>query len=129
MNKEEYGILGGIFAKLAKQVQRGIIAGIWSDEDLDYRETNLTLWYFVRKSNLGRLEKLRLLRRYPHCLKLKCVSYCRENNIVVKCDRKLFRRRYYLEGLHVEDNETDYTFCLFSRRGTLKYLYSLQKCR
>lgn len=129
MKKEEYGILGGIFAKLTKKAQREIIAGIWLDEDLDYRETILTLSYFVRKSDLPQLEKLRLLRRFPHCLKLKCVSYCRENNIVVKCDRRLFRRRYRLEGLHVEDNQTDNTFCLFSRCGTLKYLYFLQKCR
>lgn len=123
MNSQQYSALGGVFSDLTKSAQREIIKYIYSDKDLDYKQTLVTLSFFVRKSVLSQFEKSRLSARFRRVLKLKCVSYCRANNIVVKSDKRLFRRCYLLEYSCIGDSLEDSSLYLSFRRGILKYLY------
>ena len=122
MTDKEYGKLNAGFGNMTRSEQRREIKRIFEDKDLNYRETILTLSFFVRKSKLSRFERSRLLSRFPRSLKVKCVAYCRENNIAVIRGRKpdcRFGRGY----LYISDIPERYSACLFSRSGTLRYLY------
>ena len=99
MTDKEYGKLNAGFGNMTRSEQRREIKRIFEDKDLNYRETILTLSFFVRKSKLSRFERSRLLSRFPRSLKVKCVAYCRENNIAVIRGRKpdcRFGRAYSL---------------------------------
>ena len=128
MNRKEYSILGGIFPKLNKTAQRAIIRQIMKDGDLDYCQTLVVLSFFIRKSALPRSEKARLSRCFPRCLKMKCVAYCKEYKIGIAREKTTFRYRYRPEWINDEEDREYYTACLYSRRGTLKYLFHALRC-
>ena len=119
MNYDELSVR---FPYMSKTEQRKAMKDIMMDPDLDYKETMLTLSFFVQKSSLSPFEKRRKLRDHPTVLKSKCVDYCRANNIRVKRVRISFHRCYVIENLSDPDNPFDTAFCLPSHRGMLKYL-------
>ena len=117
-----YNELSVRFPSMSKAEQRKAMEGIMKDPDLDYKKTMLTLSFFVQKSALSPFEKRHILMGCTSPLKSKCVDYCREHNIRVKCVRISFRRYYQIESLSDQDNLFQSTFCLPSHRGMLKYL-------